>query len=127
MIDIKRAVSDGNTVQFTHFRDGMLWYKTQFDESFPVPIDEAGTATFNATDRAILFMRYMRKWNVESQPTEVDKLKETLYGEGGLQVSNFGFSPGSDPADAETTAKQIRMAIEQIEAGDFEVVAELDD
>ena len=29
---------------------------------FPVPIAEAGTATFLAEDRAILFMRYIRKY-----------------------------------------------------------------
>ena len=29
---------------------------------FPVPIAEAGTAAFLAEDRAILFMRYIRKY-----------------------------------------------------------------
>jgi len=42
--------------------DGQLWYETECGFRFPVPIAEAGTATFLAEDRAILFMRYIRKY-----------------------------------------------------------------
>ena len=62
-IDIKRAVSCNNVVQFQFYRAGDLFYKTAYDEIFTVPISDTGDATFNAKDRAILFMRYMRKWN----------------------------------------------------------------
>lgn len=48
-------------VTFTHYFDGNLWYKTETDFSFPVPVSDIGTATFNATDKAMLFMRYIRK------------------------------------------------------------------
>lgn len=63
MIDIKRAVSDKRMVRFCYYRDGSLWYRTEFKEIFPVPIDDIGTATFNDTEKALLFMRYMRKFN----------------------------------------------------------------
>jgi hypothetical protein len=63
MIDIKRAVAQGLQVHFQYYRDHCLWYMTEFDELFPVPIEDIGTATFLAHDKAILFMRYMRKWN----------------------------------------------------------------
>ncbi len=43
------------------YRDGNLWYETECGFRFPVPISDAGTATFAAEDRAILFMRYIRK------------------------------------------------------------------
>jgi hypothetical protein len=72
MIDIKRAISDDGRVNFVHYRDGSLWYKTGFDEVFPVPIDDIGNATFYANDKAILFMRYMRKFN-ESLAKEQNK------------------------------------------------------
>lgn len=49
------------TVTFTHYFDGDLWYKTDTDFSFPVPVSDAGTATFKAEDKALLFMRYIRK------------------------------------------------------------------
>lgn len=63
MIDIKRAVKDGKRVQLTHVHDGNIWYKTEFDESFPVPISDMGDATFHQDEKAVLLMRYMRMWN----------------------------------------------------------------
>lgn len=62
-IDIKAAVSDGKFVRFTHYVDGNLWYCTDDGDEFPVPVSDVGTATFKVTDKAILFMRYMRKFN----------------------------------------------------------------
>jgi len=64
-IDIKRAVSEKRKVTFTYYRDGSLWYLTEFDELFSVPIDDIGNATFNKEEKAILLMRYMRQWNKE--------------------------------------------------------------
>ncbi len=49
-------------VEFEHYQDGNLWYRTKFGLLFPVPISDIGTATFKRTDRAMLFMRYIRKW-----------------------------------------------------------------
>lgn len=49
------------TVTFTHYFDGSLWYKTEDGFSFPVPVSDIGTATFLASDKAMLFMRYIRK------------------------------------------------------------------
>jgi hypothetical protein len=63
MIDIKRAVSDNKIVTFEYYRDGSLWYKTEYDELFSVPIEDIGNATFNREEKAILLMRYMRIFN----------------------------------------------------------------
>jgi len=38
----------------------MRTHETECGFRFPVPISEAGTATFLAEDRALLFMRYIR-------------------------------------------------------------------
>ena len=62
-IDIKRAVSEKRKVIFAYYRDNSLWYVTEFNEIFSVPIDDIGNATFNRNEKAILLMRYMRKWN----------------------------------------------------------------
>ena len=59
---IKDMVKDNQKVSFLFYRDGQLWYSTECGFEFPVPISEAGTATFFAQDRAILFMRYIRKY-----------------------------------------------------------------
>lgn len=67
MIDIKRAVIENRVAKFEYYRDSSLWYKTEFDEIFPVPIDDVGNATFNSEEKALLLMRYMRQWNVSCQ------------------------------------------------------------
>jgi len=65
MIDIKNAVVDNGKVVFNHYFDGSLWYTERSGITFEVPISDIGTATFRATDKAILFMRYMRKHNTQ--------------------------------------------------------------
>tara|TARA_B100000745_G_C20139839_1_gene390771 strand:- start:951 stop:1199 length:249 start_codon:yes stop_codon:yes gene_type:complete len=67
LIDIKRAIKSNGTVKFSFYRSGELWYETEFGEIFPVPIEDTGEAMFLATDKAILFMRYMRKYNKKLQ------------------------------------------------------------
>lgn len=72
-MDIKTLVKD-NKVRFLYYRKGELWYEvikedlgskygTKWDSIFvfPVPIDDTGEGQFNAEDKAILFMRYIRK------------------------------------------------------------------
>lgn len=62
-----------NTVNFDRYRKGVLYYRVvvvQNDQDditfaeifeFPVPIEDCGDATFPAEEKAILFMRYIRK------------------------------------------------------------------
>ena len=69
---IKDMVKDNQTVTFQFYRDGQLWYETECGFEFPVPISEAGTATFLAQDRAILFMRYIRK-HIECLKTSMEE------------------------------------------------------
>lgn len=57
----KEHVVDDQKVRFEFYRDGILYYKTEKGLLFEVPISDAGTACFNAEDRAILFMRWIRK------------------------------------------------------------------
>jgi hypothetical protein len=61
MRTLKEMIVNNQKVHFSFYRDGNLWYETECGFRFPVPIAEAGTATFAAEDRAILFMRYIRK------------------------------------------------------------------
>lgn len=60
--DIKAMVSGGKQVTFEYYRANHLWYTTECGFLFPVPIDDIGDATFNKTDKAMLFMRYIRKY-----------------------------------------------------------------
>ena len=58
---LKEMVNNKQRVRFQFYRDGELWYATECGFEFPVPIADTGTATFLAEDRAILFMRYIRR------------------------------------------------------------------
>jgi hypothetical protein len=58
---LKEMIVNNQRVRFSFYRDGQLWYETECGFRFPVPLAEAGTATFLSEDRAILFMRYIRK------------------------------------------------------------------
>lgn len=53
-------------VSFSFFRDGNLWYSCDDGWQFPVSVDETkdgqgGFPTFNRDDKAIYFMRWIRK------------------------------------------------------------------
>ena len=57
-------MAKGNTVTFDFYRKGELWYKINVDGkdfSFPVPISDTGDAAFLSSDKATMFMRYIRK------------------------------------------------------------------
>ena len=58
---LKEMVKDGKLVRFMHYRDGELTYQTEDGFQFPVPIADTGTGTFKVEDKAILFMRWIRK------------------------------------------------------------------
>ena len=61
MMTLKDMIKNQKKVQFSFYRDMELWYATEDGFEFPVPIKEVGNATFMAQDKAILFMRYIRK------------------------------------------------------------------
>lgn len=46
---------------FSFFREGELWYKTEDGFTFPVPVNDVGSAVMMNSDKAILFMRWIRK------------------------------------------------------------------
>ena len=82
---LPKMVKD-NTVKFTHYKEdinekGQLWYEIKVDDemfSFPVPVIEVGTATFFASDKASIFMRYIRKEleSLEKQRLLIEKARE---------------------------------------------------
>jgi len=61
MKTLKEMVTGDKKVRFQYYSDGSLWYSTEDGFVFPVPVSDIGTATFLAEDRAMLFMRYIRK------------------------------------------------------------------
>jgi hypothetical protein len=61
MNTLKEMVKDNKKVKFSFYRSGNLYYETECGFVFPVPIEDTGNAAFNAEDKAMLFMRYIRK------------------------------------------------------------------
>jgi hypothetical protein len=58
---LRDHVSRGSKVRFSHYCNKELWYRTDSGLDFPVPIEDCGNATFLAEDKAIFFMRYIRR------------------------------------------------------------------
>jgi hypothetical protein len=64
-MNIKEIVKD-NKVNFFRYRQGVMYYTVKvpgYDQEhmFPVPLSDVGDATLQAQDKAIIFMRYIRK------------------------------------------------------------------
>lgn len=60
-MNLKDMIKDNKRVYFSFYRNGSLWYKTECGFEFPVPIEDTGDACFLNQDKALLFMRYIRK------------------------------------------------------------------
>ena len=78
---IKEMVRDHKKVRFSFYRDKELWYTTENGFEFPVPIEDVGNAKFMADDRALLFMRYIRKHT--EMLDKAKKEQETQYADKG--------------------------------------------
>jgi hypothetical protein len=61
MSTLKELVSGDQRVHFQLYRKGYLHYKTTAGFEFVVPADDCGDGVFLNEDRAMLFMRYIRK------------------------------------------------------------------
>ncbi len=66
--DIKDLVAPMRTAHFVRYQSGQLWYTVSGEVDghlrcfeFPVPIDDADGGTFLSSDKAIFFMRWIRK------------------------------------------------------------------
>ncbi len=64
-INIKDIVKD-NSVQFVRYRQGVAYYSVYVSSKdqcfmFPVPLEDVGDATLTARDKAIIYMRYIRR------------------------------------------------------------------
>ena len=72
MTNIKDIVKD-KKAHFVFFRDRALSYETDDGFQFPVPVDDAGSATFNAEEKAIILMRYIRKHLAQTEAARAEQ------------------------------------------------------
>jgi len=59
------------TVTFSHYQKGDLWYKTESGFLFPVPTSDTGDGKFLNSDRAMLFMRWIKAYRKEIENAAV--------------------------------------------------------
>lgn len=60
MKNLKDMVKD-KVVNFQFYQNKELVYETECGFRFPVPINDTGSGQFRVQDKAMLFMRYIRK------------------------------------------------------------------
>ena len=79
-IDIKALVKD-NHVCFNEYRKGIFYYQIVDTEedlsiySFPVPLEDVGDGTLKLYDKAITFMRWIRKAIEDNTLVVIGQLK----------------------------------------------------
>lgn len=68
-MNIKDMVKDGKKVYFKRIQNENLIYVTECGFEFRVPLEDTGDGVFLSEDKAMLFMRYIRKElsNLEKQ------------------------------------------------------------
>ena len=71
-MNLKEIVKN-KKVRFKFYRDGELWYETEDNFEFPIPISDTGTGVFKAEDNAIKFMRWIRKHLAEKAQWEKER------------------------------------------------------
>lgn len=65
---------------FEYYRDKSLYYKTETGLIFPVPIEDVENATFLREDKAILFMRYIRKFlEMRQKESKISLLERKVW------------------------------------------------
>ena len=85
---IADMVRDNKKVNFSHYRDGSLWYVTESGFEFPVPVIDIGNATFLAQDKALLFMRYIRAHLEMLQAAKIENGR--VFSENGTVIGEQG-------------------------------------
>lgn len=61
-------------VHFERYQDGELWYATEDGFEFPIPTEDMKGATFLAQDKAIFYMRWIRRWISKIEKERNDSL-----------------------------------------------------
>ena len=61
MMNVKEMVINNKQVEFVKFDSDNLWYKAENGFEFAVPVSDIGASTFIPKDKAILFMRWIKK------------------------------------------------------------------
>ena len=100
-MSVKDMVKNNQQVEFIKFDSDNLWYKAENGFMFPVPVADTGSAIFNPKDKALLFMRWIKKHldnvgentaSFKEQVIENEQVNFVRFQQGDLwYVNNAGF------------------------------------
>ena len=78
-MNLKEIVKNPNPCTFQNFRKGHMWYKTACGFEFPISVnpEEIGDAIFNAEEKPMLLMRYIRK-HIQILEAEREKTEQII-------------------------------------------------
>lgn len=74
-LNVKDHVIDNQKVSFLFYRSGILYYETEKGLIFEVPISDCGDTVFKKEDKAIIFMRWIRKQIEAIKNGEVETIR----------------------------------------------------
>jgi hypothetical protein len=80
IMNILDMVKNDKKVHFKFYRKGELYYSTECGFVFPVPTEDTGDGVFNSEDKALGYMRWIRKQVklIESEKRKNDYKIETI-------------------------------------------------
>ena len=58
---LKDLVTNGKQAKFAFYRDSTLYYETECGFIFAIPVSDTKGASFNAEEKAVHLMRWIRK------------------------------------------------------------------
>jgi hypothetical protein len=92
------VVGEDKRVNFIYLQNNELWYKTTSGFEFPVPVADTEGAKFLSEDRAMLFMKWIRK-HIERLKKEDEEQPVGFYMHPAkyAMISGYAFPP--EPAD----------------------------
>ena len=67
MVNVKEHITGNQKVRFEFCRDAILFYRTEKGLLFEVPITDTRKGCFTAEDRAMLYMKWIRKQLEENE------------------------------------------------------------
>ena len=88
-MNIKDMVANNKKVKFVRYREGEFIYATECGFEFVVPLADLGKATLLAEDKALLFLRYIRKQidlnSQERKTVALDNFSSVVDSEGAVE------------------------------------------
>jgi hypothetical protein len=96
-MSLKEQVLNGQKVHFKYYRKGILFYETDLGLLFEVPTSDTGNGTFNAEEKALNFMRWIRPQLERNEKARREAVETKMLGEKCLYCNQGRYGPTDEP------------------------------